>query len=339
MKAHGSFWGFILVVVFYINLSHAQSNDPLHHEQWYLSKIGLNKLDPSLVNSLEVVVAIIDTGVDLSHEDLKEQLFINHNEIANNNKDDDHNGYVDDIMGWDFQDHDNYPMDEDDYKTGHGTIAAGVLAAASNNYKGIAGIGNHIKIMPLRAFNPSGTSTDEILAAAIDYAVKNGAQVINASFGGYQKDQAPKLISAIERARAQNVIIVASAGNYGNSNDQNEFLPASLRLDNIISVAASNQDDTKWPGSNYGRNTVDIAAPGVDIITTKMGNTYGRVTGTSIATPVAAGVVALMKALKPELDAKSIKNIVLSTGKKVPIETACNCRIDAFAAVEAVLKN
>lgn len=296
--------------------------------QWHLRKIRLPEVWDMNLKTSHVVVAIIDTGMDLNHKYLKDNLWVNKKEIPNNNIDDDNNGHVDDIFGWDFQSNDNDPMDEDNNNTGHGTIAGGVIGSINKN----------TKLMVLRAFDANGTSTIPIIARAIDYAVAQGAQVINASFGGYESAESELMINAIKRAQEKDIFFVASAGNDSLSNDVRSFYPGSLRLDNVISVAACNQDDTKWAGSNYGAHTVDIAAPGVDIYTTKLGNTYGAVTGTSIAAPVITGVAALIKSVAPHLDSKSIKNILLNTGISVPIETVCQCRVDAFEAVKAALK-
>jgi len=325
----------LLVFAFMQNPANADlPNDPLLSQQWYLSKINLPKVWSMQLKTSEVIVAIIDTGVDLEHEDLRDNLWVNNLEIPDNKIDDDNNGFVDDINGWDFQGNDNIPMDEDQSNTGHGTTAAGVIGAVTQNSLGISGIGTSIKLMVIRAFDTAGISSDQIIANAIDYAVANGAQVINASFGGYRSADAELMIKAVERAQKKDVVFVAAAGNYGGQNDIKEFLPGNLRLDNVISVAASTLDDTKWIGSNYGSNNVDISAPGVNIFTTKLGNTYGAVTATSIATPVVAGVAALIKSVAPSLTSKSIKTIILNTGSPVSIETVCKCRVDAFEAIK-----
>ena len=327
-----------VILVFMQNTSRADlPNDPLLSQQWYLSKINLPKVWDMQLKISEVVVAIIDTGMDLEHEDLKNNLWINTLEISNNKIDDDNNGYVDDINGWDFQGNDNIPMDEDRTNTGHGTIAGGVIGAVAQNSIGISGMGTSIKLMVIRAFDAQGLSTGQIISNAIDYAVANGAQLINASFGGYKNSDTELIIKAVERAQKKDVVFVAAAGNFGESNDDKEFFPGNLRFDNVITVAACGPDDTKWVGSNYGSHNVDISAPGINIFTTKLGNTYGAVTGTSIATPVIAGVAALMKSVAPHLSSKSIKAILLNTGVPVSIETVCNCRVDAFEAIKAVM--
>ena len=200
-------------------------NDSLLSQQWYLSKINLPKVWSMKLKTSEVIVAIIDTGVDLNHDDLKDNLWVNNNEILNNKIDDDNNGYIDDINGWDFQGNDNRPMDEDQTNTGHGTIAAGVIGAVTHNNLGISGISASVKLMVIRAFNNHGTSTMPIIAKAIDYAVANGAHVINASFGGYESPEAELMIKAIEGAQKKDVVFVAAAGNFGESNDSKEFLP------------------------------------------------------------------------------------------------------------------
>lgn len=309
----------------------------LPKKQWYLDKIGMEDAWVLAGERDDVIVAIIDTGVDLDHEDLSGQFWVNANEISGNGIDDDGNGFIDDMHGWDFQSNDNYPDDEDDYNIGHGTIAAGVIAAGSNNGFGIEGMSPNVKIMAIRAFSRTGTSSVKIMAEAIDYAVANGAQIINASWGGSATGlDAKPCTDALMRAQRKGVIFVNAAGNYNTNTDVDAWFPGDADFDNIIVVAASTKDDKKWVGSNYGKRSVDIAAPGTEIFTTLMGNRYDFVTGTSIAAPVVSGLIALMKSVDKTLDGARAKAILQNTGAPVLIDTACNCRIDASKAMRAI---
>jgi len=210
-----------------------------------------------------IIIAIIDSGIDPNHPDLKNNLWTNPGEIANNGIDDDGNGYVDDIHGWNFVDNNNDLSDSND----HGTHAAGVIAARGNNSTGITGVCWSAKIMPLKFLDTHGTgsSVDEINAIA--YAVKNGAKIINASFGeeGYLTGE----YNAIRTAGNSGLLFISAAGNYGFDNDakplEEKTYPGSYDLDNIISVAASDQNERLPSWSNYGVTTVDVAAPGTNI--------------------------------------------------------------------------
>jgi subtilisin family serine protease len=210
--------------------------------------------------SSEVIIAVIDSGVDYNHPDLYDNIWINPDEIGANGTDEDGNGYVDDTTGWDFVDNDNDPMDPGE----HGTHVAGTIAAKGNNAMGISGVCWTARIMPLRFLNGfgSGSTSDEI--SAIEYAIEKGAHIINASYGSSYSSQAE--YDAISAANDAGILFVAAAGNDGTDNDSFlEHYPSSYTLDNIIAVAATNQDDTLASFSNYGATSVDVAAPGMNI--------------------------------------------------------------------------
>ena len=213
--------------------------------------------------SSNVVIAVIDSGVDYNHEDLSVNIWSNTGEIADNGIDDDGNGYVDDVRGWDFLNGDNDPMDSDD----HGTHVAGTIAAKGNNATGIAGVCWTAKIMPLRFLNAFGIGAVDIEAKAIEYAIANGAKIINASFGGFNATDTER--DAIIAAGSAGILFVAAAGNDGSDNDTTLVYPASYNLTNIISVAATDQDDDLWSFSNYGATSVDVGAPGKNIYSTQ----------------------------------------------------------------------
>src|SRR4030042_329371 len=264
----------------YIVKRAAIPNDPGFINQWGLHNTGQTggtinaDIDaPEAWDITEgsgnIIVAIVDSGVAYDHPDLNGNIWINNDEVAGNGIDDDGNGYVDYIYGWDFVDKDGYPVD---YNS-HGTHVAGIIASKGNNGLGITGIMWSAKIMPIRFLGVSGAGDVAKAAEAIIYAADNGARIINASWGGY--DYSTPLYNAIDYARTKNVIFVAAAGNEINNNDINPFYPASFNLPNIISVAASDNNDRLAYFSNYGASSVHLAAPGVDIYSSVPVFTYG----------------------------------------------------------------
>ncbi len=219
--------------------------------------------------SSNVVLAVIDSGVTYNHPDLAGNIWTNNDEVTGNGIDDDGNGYVDDIYGWDFIDSDGYPVD----LNSHGTHVAGTIAAMGNNGVGTAGVMWSAKIMAIRFLGVSGWGNTANAAEAIMYAADNGARIINASWGEY--DYSNTLYNAIDYARTKDVLFVAAAGNENNDNDIHPFYPASYDLPNIISVAATDHNDNLASFSNYGKNSVDLGAPGVDIYSSIPVFTYG----------------------------------------------------------------
>jgi subtilisin family serine protease len=206
--------------------------------------------------SSNVVIAVIDSGVDYNHPDLPANIWINSGEIAGNGIDDDGNGYIDDTRGWDWVDDDNDPMDYND----HGTHVAGTIAAVGNNATGVTGVCWSAKIMVLRAFDTLGSGTTALEIEAIEYANAKGAHIINNSWGGTGFSSFLK--DAID---ASSAVVVCAAGNEGTNNDSTPFYPASFTSTNIIAVAATDQNDNRASFSNYGATSVDVAAPGVNI--------------------------------------------------------------------------
>jgi len=216
--------------------------------------------------SSDIVIAVIDSGVAFDHPDLMTNIWRNPEEIPDNGKDDDHNGYTDDIYGWDFVNNDNNPSDysKDLYGDGHGTHVAGIIAAEGNNGMGATGVMWYAKIMPVQIFdlfeNSPFNATTLVVLEALLYAVENGAKIINCSFGGPSFSHA--LYEAYRLAGENRVLVVAAAGNDARDNDSFFTYPASYDLDNIISVAATDENDELASYSNYGKNSVDVAAPG-----------------------------------------------------------------------------
>ena len=252
------------------------------------------------------VVAIIDTGTQYTHPDLAANMWTNPGEIAGNGIDDDLNGYVDDVRGWDFFDHDNDPDDP----SGHGTHTAGTVGAVGDNGIGVAGVNWRCKLMPLRFLGPSGGYTSDAVLA-VQYAAQKGVRVSNNSWGGGGFSQS--LYDAIDAAKSAGHLFCAAAGNYGANNDASPFYPASYALDNVISVAATDNDDARASFSNYGVASVDLGAPGVSIASTYPGGGYVYMSGTSMATPHVAGVAALVGAQNPGWTYLQVRNRLLST--------------------------
>ncbi|MCX8056555.1 MAG: S8 family serine peptidase, partial [Ignavibacteria bacterium] len=273
-------------------------NDPSISNQYYLNTIkAYDAWDISRGDS-SIVIGIIDTGVYWYHPDLEPNIWINKNEIPNNGIDDDNNGYIDDVRGWDFGGlngtPDNDPKEDAPY---HGTHVAGIASAATNNGIGVAGVGFRAKIMAVKTARDdkkdpnSGSPYIWYGYEGIVYAADNGAKVINCSWGGSGYSQFAQDI--INYATNKGALVVAAAGN---SNSSSDHFPSAYK--NVISVAATNSDDRKASYSNYG-NTIDVCAPGTSLYNTWAGNTYAILSGTSMASPVVAGIAALVKAKYP----------------------------------------
>ncbi len=293
-----------------------------------------------------VIVAIIDTGVDYRHPDLKDHMWSNPNEIPDNGIDDDGNGYIDDIHGWDFYNNDatvcHYVETENGYTANpddndnHGTHVAGIIAATANNSIGIAGVASNvnIRIMTLKIHGGS-TSSGSIANAikAINYAESMGADICNLSWGTINYSQALEL--AIQNS---SMLFVTAAGNKGINTNSTPMFPASLRLPNLISVAYVNNDGTLNNDSNYGVSTVDIAAPGEDIYSTLVG-TYGYSSGSSMAAPHVTGLAAMLYAYQENVYPAQVKEIIINT--MTPLDSLTDCLINpgipnAAAAVSSL---
>lgn len=265
----------------YIVKTCAIPNDPGYSLQWGLNNTGQTGGTPGAdihvqnawdvtKGSNNIIIAVVDTGVAYDHPDLAGNVWVNAAELNGSaGVDDDQNGYIDDVYGWDFIDNDGYPVDYDQ----HGTHLAGIIAARGNNGIGISGVMWSARIMPLRFLGVTGTGDVAKAAEAIEYAADNGARIINASWGGY--DYSNTLYNAIDDARKKNVLVVAAAGNETMNNDINAFYPASFSLSNIISVAATNQNDSIAYFSNFGAASVDLGAPGVYIYSSVPVFSYG----------------------------------------------------------------
>ncbi|MBW4560642.1 MAG: S8 family serine peptidase [Mojavia pulchra JT2-VF2] len=286
-------------------------NEPSFSSLWGLNKINAPTAWNYTRGSNNVVVAVVDTGVDYNHSDLAANIWRNKREIAGNAIDDDGNGYIDDVHGWDFGDWDNDPRD-DHSKGGHGTHIAGILGAVGNNSLGVVGVSPNVSIMTTKHFkstDPEGYLWDT--AQGIKYAVDNGAKIINLSFGSktFDTDQ----YNAIKYAYDRGVLVIATAGNTSRNIDEIPHYPASYDLDNIISVTATDENDQLVDFSNYGVNSVDLAAPGVNILSTFPNNQYVTWGGTSMAVPHVTGAAALLLSMNPNLSVLELKSALLSS--------------------------
>jgi subtilisin family serine protease len=255
----------------YLRYKSALPNDIFFDNLWGLHNTGQTGGTPDAdidapeawditPGSSNIVVAVLDSGVDYNHPDLAANIWINPGEIAGNGIDDDSNGYIDDVKGWDFVDDDNDPVDSDD----HGTHVAGTVAAVGNNNTGITGVSWTAKIMVLRFLNAFGVGEDADAISAIEYANVKGAHIINNSWGGGGFNQFLK--DAID---ASSAVVVCAAGNDGDNNDSAPFYPSSYTSSNIIAIAATDQDDSHANFSNYGATSVDVAAPGTNIFSSR----------------------------------------------------------------------
>jgi subtilisin-like proprotein convertase family protein len=274
------------------------------------------------------VTAVIDTGVDYTHPDLASNIWTNTDEVAGNGIDDDGNGFVDDVRGWDFVNNDSDPMDDN----GHGTHVAGTIGAVGNNGIGVTGVAWTASIMPLKFLDQSGSGSLSDAIKAIQYARVNGAKIINASWGGGGFSSA--LQSAITQFITSGGLFVAAAGNEATNNDVTPSYPANYQ--GVISVGASTRTDTRASFSNYG-TSVDVFAPGQSILSTLPGNRYGSLSGTSMATPQVAGALALLWGQNPTLSATTISQALInSTDNVLRASNSTHGRINVGAAATSL---
>lgn len=320
----------------YIVTAFAMPNDPSLGRQYHLNQSSDADIDATeawdLQTGTDVIIAVIDTGVDYSHPDLRNNIWTNPGEIAGNGRDDDGNGFVDDVRGWDFINNDNNPMDDSQ----HGTHVAGILAAEGNNGTGVSGVNWKARIMPIKFMGANGSGSTAAAIRAIQYAVANGARVSNNSWGGGAASQA--LRDAIAAANSRGHIFVAAAGNDGSNNDAAPTYPASYDLPNVISVAASTTGDGIATFSNFGARSVHVAAPGQSIFSTVPNGGYASLSGTSMAAPVVTGVVGLMIASNPSVTTNQIRTNIMSTADRpagLSGRTASG-RLNALRAVQSV---
>ena len=328
----------------------AVPNDPSFPTLWGLDNVGqsggvrnadINAPEAwnTTTGSRNVVVAVIDTGVDYTHPDLAANIWRNPGEIPGDGIDNDRDGYVDDVYGWNFSSNNANPMDDN----GHGSHVAGTIGAVGNNGVGVTGVNWQVSIMPVKFLSASGSGLTSGAIAAINYVTHMkrdmGINIVatNNSWGG--GGFSTSLRDAIEAGGRAGILFVAAAGNDGRNTDVNPSYPAAYTSDAIISVAAVDRSNRLAGFSNYGTTSVDVGAPGVGILSTTPRNTYSSYSGTSMATPHVTGVVALLAAANPQASASRIRNAILSTTTPTASlagKVATGGMLNAFAAVQAI---
>jgi subtilisin family serine protease len=271
-------------------------------------------------NTTPVIVAVVDTGVDIQHEDLKDVIWVNKKEIPGNGIDDDKNGYIDDINGINtlVRDRSGKATVNIEDTQSHGTHVSGTIGATQNNNAGIAGIASNVKIMGIRTVPNDGDETDVDVAEAFVYAAKNGAKIINCSFGKSDNEGGKLIPDTLKYiGEKYGVLVIAASGNESENIDEKPTYPANFTNENMLIVASTTIGGKLSSFSNYGVINVDVAAPGTDIYSTTPGNTYEWMSGTSMATPTTVGVAAEILSHYPKLSALELKEVLIKSVTKI----------------------
>ncbi len=327
------------------------SQDPLFNKQWHLENTGLNSRTTVIVPGVKgedidakkawdvttgsdaIKIALIDTGVDYNNPDLQDNIWQNQQEKNGlPGIDDDGNGYVDDIFGYDFINQDNDPIDED----GHGSHCAGIIGAVHGN-GGIKGVMGQVKIMSLK-FSTGGAGTMDAALEAIDYAIEHGADIMSNSWGGAPAESI--LFDLLKIASEKGIFIVNAAGNSGNNSDRFPIYPASYDIPGNMSVGATMGRGSKATFSNYGKTMVDVFAPGQNIYSTWFNGKYRRKSGTSMAAPIVAGIAGLALSIYPELTPTEVKDFIIKSSESLSAlkGMAVGGRVNANNLVNEILK-
>lgn len=303
-------------------------SDPRFGQLWGLQNTGDNEPNsttPGVVGadidalkawdltkgSKDVTIAVIDTGIDYNHPDLKENMWINPNEIPGNGIDDDGNGYVDDVHGYNFAVDSGDPFDGND----HGTHCAGTIGAVHDNDEGVAGVMSDVNFVAVKFLTDAGSGTTESAIKSIDYATSLDVDIMSNSWGGGGRSQA--LEDAITRASEKGILFVVAAGNSSSNNDSRPQYPANYDVENVISVAASTAQDDLASFSCFGRNTVHVAAPGHRILSSISGGGYNAFSGTSMAAPHVSGALGLLLAQEGRLPVAEVRERLMATSDPV----------------------
>jgi gliding motility-associated-like protein len=279
-------------------------NDFNSTAMWHLDKIQARDAWDIEKGGKNILIAIVDDGIDTAHSEFQSSIWKNPNEIASNGIDDDNNGYVDDVFGWDMADNDNNPSVISSNNLSHGTHCAGIAAARTNNNNGISSISYFSKIMTIKC-GRNGSSQIFNPYQGVEYAIENGARIISMSWGGGSYSSIYETIFAV--AAQNNILCIAAAGN---SSTNSKMYPAGYN--NVIAVGSTTSTDAKSSFSNYG-NWIDVMAPGSSIYSTVPGNTYATYSGTSMACPMVSGLCALMLSRNPNLTATQVENCLKNT--------------------------
>src|SRR5215212_8946116 len=320
-------------------------HDPQFNDQWALANSGQRggKEGADISATLawatstgtdKVVVAVLDSGVDYTHEDLASNMWVRPAGMSPYH--DNELGTIDDLNGYNAIDNTSDPMDEN----GHGTHCAGIIGAEGENDLGIAGVNWKVQIMPLKFMGAGGFGTTKDAIEAINYVIDRkkagvNVRIISASWGSTQKSRA--LGDVIRKAYENDILFVAAAGNASTNNDRSPHYPSSYDVPNVISVAALDRNDQLASFSNYGVKSVAIAAPGVDILSTWLGNAYEEKSGTSMATPVVAGVAALVVAENPRISVDDLRKRIMASSDPIVAlkgKTVAGGRINAMKALQ-----
>ncbi|MBI2605458.1 MAG: S8 family serine peptidase [Deltaproteobacteria bacterium] len=295
----------------YLAAGQPVAGDPYLPQSWHLQASRVFDAWNVTRGDRRVVLAFVDSGIDYHNPDIAPNLWRNFREIPGDHVDNDRNGFIDDIIGWNFVNGKwgvgvPDPLD----RAGHGTFISGIAAAAEGNGIGGAGVCPNCSIMTLRFLNHDGLGDTEDAILGIRYAVHNGASVLNLSFAGegYDKD----LHDALVEASARDIVVVAAAGNDGINNDKDEIYPANYIFPNMLTVAATDPRGRLWENSNWGLRHVQIAAPGTDIIGPWF-KAWDTGSGTSLAAPIVAAAAGLIRSANPRLNAPQVVAILMST--------------------------
>ena len=325
---------------------HLHPNDARFSEQWALANDGQNggkagadvaalRAWATTTGDDDIIVAVLDSGVDYNHVDLQHNIWVRAENIKQ--YEDSELGSIEDVHGYNAVDNTGDPMDEN----GHGTHCAGIIGAEGGNEIGISGVNWKVKIMPLKFMNASGFGTSKSAIEAINYVIDRkragvNVRIISASWGTKLRSRA--LEDVIRKAYEEGILFVAASGNDSLSTDLLPQYPANYNLGNVISVAALNRQDELASFSNYGVKSVHIAAPGANILSTWLGNEYEEHSGTSMATPMASGIAALVLSKRPDLSVEELRSVLLNSVDKLPSlngKVATGGRINAAKAVGA----
>jgi subtilisin family serine protease len=303
-------------------------SDPLFGRQWALRSARVRGAWLSTVGG-EVPVAVLDSGIDLSNPDLAPNLWTNRAELPGNGVDDDCNGFIDDLHGADTVGWDGDPSDG----LGHGTAVASVIGARGDNGFGISGVAWSVRLMPVKVVHDRGWATTATMIAGLRYALANGARIVNVSLNG--PDASPALDEAIRQAARQGVLVVTSAGNDAADRDRVPSYPASVRSNTLITVASANRAGELAPTSAYGRDSVDIAAPGENVLTADLGGRFAARSGTSFAAAYVTGAAALLATARTGASGRRLRAALLGSARRRGDLRAAIAggRLDATAAL------
>lgn len=322
-------------------------NDPKVDKIWSFNDADKNGVSVNAAYQVHgtnatstIIVAVVDTGIDYTHEDLKDVLWVNEGEIPGNGIDDDGNGYVDDVYGINTLTRDSQGRATGNNKDthSHGTHVSGTIGAKQNNGIGIAGIASNVKIIGIKTVPNSSDETDIDVAESFIYAAKNGAKIINCSFGK-SKNEGNNLIPETLKYIKDNygVLVIAAAGNSSADIDKYPTYPASHKSDNLLIIASTTKTGSLSSFSNYGKLNVDVAAPGSDVYSTTPGNRYASMSGTSMASPTTTGVAAEILSHYPNLSPIQLKEVIMgsvTTDNRYKDKMITGGRIDLLKGLE-----